>query len=184
MKEVWVHLCKVLDKLRPAPYPQTVKYLTDRKEPGMDDNDKIQNTTVDDLPTGLVHEGMLSMEVLSRDSNEFLIACVTGPDYGWIQLPVFNYPYYHAADLENPKMEFEIHDGGNRTVGVLLPANYEGILHVYWQEPVFWRVSEVVSYITFALCILYLLAISDKDNGIKRIYNRLSKNGTDKEHQE
>ena len=144
---------------------------------------RLENTTVDDLPTGLVHEGMLSMEVLSRDSNEFLIACVTGPDYGWIQLPVFNYPYYHAADLENPKMEFEIHDGGNRTVGVLLPANYEGILHVYWQEPVFWRVSEVVSYITFALCILYLLAISDKDNGIKRIYNRLSKNGTDKEYQ-
>lgn len=144
---------------------------------------RLENTTVDDLPTGLIHEGMLSMEVLSRNSNEFLIACVTGPEYGWIQLPVFNYPYYHAADLANPKIKFEIHDGGNRTVGVLLPANYEGILHVYWQEPAFWRASEAVSYISFILCVLYLFAISDRDNIIKRTYCNLRRNGTDKKYQ-
>lgn len=119
---------------------------------------RLENTTVDDLPLGIVHEGMLSMEVLSRDSNDFLIACVTGPEYGWIQLPVFNYPYYYATDVEDPSKVFEIHDGGNRTVGVLLPANYEGILHVYWREPLFWRISEIVSALTFIACISYLLS--------------------------
>ncbi len=117
---------------------------------------QLKNTTVDDLDLGLKYEGLLSMEVVSRDSNDWMIACVSGPDYGWIQLPVFAYPYYHATDVENPSNVFEIHEGANRTVGVLLPANYSGIVHVYWGEPGFWKVCEVISLITFIACGLYL----------------------------
>lgn len=115
---------------------------------------QLENTTVDDVPLGCVYENMLSMEILSRSSNDFLIACVTGPEYGWIQLPVFAYKYYQACDLEDPSKIFEIHEGANRTVGVLLPGDYSGVLHVYWKEPLFWRITEVISFLSFLGCVL------------------------------
>lgn len=117
---------------------------------------QLENTTVDDLPTGFITEGLLSMEIVSRDSNDFLIACVTGPEYGWIQFPVFDYMYYHAEDVADPSQKFEIHEGENRTVGVLLPANYSGILHVFWREPISWRVSECISVLTGMACLIFL----------------------------
>ena len=118
---------------------------------------QLKNTSVDDLDLGVKYEGLLSFEVVSRDSNDWMIACVTGPDYGWVQFPVFAYPYYRAEDVQDPSVQFEIHEGGNRTVGVLLPANWSGILHMYWKEPVFWRVCEIISFITFAACVIFLV---------------------------
>ncbi len=118
---------------------------------------QLANSTVENLPLGLVYEGLESMEVLSRNSNDFQIAVTSGPEYGWIQLPVFNYKYYHAEDLQDPSVKFEIHDGGNRTVGVLLPGNYSGIVHIYWQEPILWRITELISLLTFIACAVYLL---------------------------
>ncbi len=119
---------------------------------------QLKNTTVNDLPLGLTYEGLESMEVLSRNSNDFLIACVSGPEYGWISLPVFNYKYYYAHDVEDPSKVFEIHDGANRTVGVLLPGNYSGIVHVYWREPVAWKIAKYISVLTFLGCVCYLFA--------------------------
>ncbi len=124
---------------------------------------QLKNSTVDDVDTGIKQEGLLSMEVVSRQSNDWMIACVTGPDYGWIQLPMFAYPYYYAHDVEDPSKAFEIHEGANRTVGVLLPGNYSGIVHVYWKEPVFWKICEWISLVTFVACASYLVFGRRKD---------------------
>ena len=126
---------------------------------------RLENTTVDDLPKGIVYENLLSMELLSRNSNDFLIACVSGSEYGWIQLPVFNYKYYHATDVEDPSMEFEIADGGNRTVGVLLPGDYSGIVHVFWKEPVSWRIAEAVSLVTLIGCVAFIVICIRRRSG-------------------
>ncbi len=114
------------------------------------------NSTVNDLDPGIKTEGMLSFELISRISNNFMMACVTGPDFGWIQLPVFAYPYYCARDVENPDVAFEMHEGANRTVGVLLPGNYSGIVHVFWNEPVSWKIAKYISMITFVACMVFL----------------------------
>ena len=117
---------------------------------------RLENSTVDDLATGYITEGLLDMEVVSRNSNDFRIACVTGPEYGWIQLPVFNYMYYHAEDTADPSQKFEIHEGSNRTVGILLPGNYSGIVHVFWAEPLSWKIAEWISLLTGVLCLVFL----------------------------
>lgn len=117
---------------------------------------QLNKSTVDDLDPGVKQEGLLDMQIVSRDSNDWMIACVTGPDFGWIQLPVFAYPYYHAEDIQDPSIKVEMHEGANRTVGVLLPGNYSGILHVYWKEPVLWKVMEIISVITFIVCVVVL----------------------------
>lgn len=119
---------------------------------------QLKDTTVNDLPLGLVYEGLQNMEVLSRNSNDFLIACTSGPEYGWIQLPVFNYKYYYAHDVEDPSKVFEIHDGANRTVGVLLPGDYSGVVHIYWREPVWWRIVKYISLISFGAALVFLFA--------------------------
>ncbi|MBR6159604.1 MAG: hypothetical protein IKQ40_04820 [Lachnospiraceae bacterium] len=123
---------------------------------------QLKNTTVNDLDPGIKYEGLLDMEVLSRNSNDFLIRIDAGPEYGWVQLPVFNYKYYYACDLEDPSQVFEIHEGANRTVGVLLPGSYSGILHVYWREPALWIMAKIISLITFAGCIIYMVSGSFK----------------------
>lgn len=117
----------------------------------------LENTTVENVNPGMVHEGMLGIELVERKNNDFLVACATGPEFGYVQFPLFDYKYYHAEDATDPSKQFEIHEGGNRTVGVLLPGNYTGLLHVYWKEPVWWKLSEWVSYITVATCLIYLI---------------------------
>lgn len=133
----------------------------------------LKNTTVNDLDPGIKNEGLVYMELLSRSGNDFLIDIETGPDYGWVQLPVFAYKYYYACDLEDPSVVFEIHEGANRTVGVLLPADYKGILHVYWREPPLWKTAKYISLLTFAVCVVYLIMTG--------LSIRKRKNGTGKE---
>ncbi len=116
----------------------------------------LEHTYVDGVETGIVSEGMIDLQLVERKNNDFLVACATGPEYGWVQFPLFAYKYYHAQDMQDPSKEFEIHEGGNRTVGVLLPADYVGILHVFWKEPVWWRLSEIVSYITVIVSLVFL----------------------------
>ncbi len=118
---------------------------------------QLEGTTIDDvMPTDIKTEGLLSFELVSKQGTDHMMAVVTGPDYGWIQLPMFNYKYYHAEDVEDSSIKFELHDGSNRTIGVLLPANYVGICHVYWKEPVLWRVAEVISLITLLAILIAL----------------------------
>ncbi len=109
-----------------------------------------------EMPVDIVTEGLLSFEFISRQSNDVMMACVSGPEYGWIQLPMFNYKYYHAEDVKDPSLKFELHDGSNRTIGILLPGGYSGICHVYWKEPFFWRIAELVSVISFLSVLVAL----------------------------
>ncbi len=119
---------------------------------------QLKNTWIgEDMPFGIKNEGMNSMEVVSIWRNDYMVACETGADYGWLQFPIFNYKYYHANDVADPSVTFEISDGSDRTVGVLLPGNYSGIVHVFWREPVLWRISELISGITAVICILLLV---------------------------
>ena len=117
---------------------------------------QLNNSTVNDLDPGIKTEGMLNFELLSRSSNDFMMACVTDQDFGWVQLPVFAYPYYYAEVVDDPSVSLEMHEGANRTVGVLLPGNFSGILHVYWKEPVLWRICDLISLLTAMVCIAFI----------------------------
>ncbi len=116
----------------------------------------LDHTTINDLPLEIKTEGMVSFDMLSREHNDFLLSVTTGPEYGWIELPVFNYKYFYAHDVSDPEKVFEIHEGMNRTVGVLLPGNYSGIVHVYMKEPLWWRIANYTSLISFIACLSYL----------------------------
>lgn len=117
---------------------------------------QLKNSTVNDLDPGIKYEGLEVMNLLSRSGNDFMIEVVTGSEYGWVQVPLFAYKYYCACDLADPSREFEIHEGANRTVGVLLPGNYAGILHIYWKEPAMWVAAKYASAAVFAGSVIIL----------------------------
>lgn len=69
-----------------------------------------------------------------------------------ITMPIFNYDNYRAYD-EASKDTFKICNGHNNTIIVEIPAEYNGTIAVKYQEPIIWRVSEIVSLITLVAFI-------------------------------
>lgn len=64
-----------------------------------------------------------------------------------ISLPLSNYYGYHAEDVDS-KTEVTVENGVENMVTVVLPAGYQGTMHVKWSEPWYWRVAELVSLVS------------------------------------
>ena len=83
-----------------------------------------------------VVRGVKSIECNNANSSEALVT-----------MPIFNYDNYVAYD-KTTKQKFKIENGKNNTIAVQIPANYNGVVAVKYQEPVLWRICEVISLIT------------------------------------
>lgn len=59
-------------------------------------------------------------------------------------MPVFRYDNYVAND-ESTGDNMEISDGPNHAIEVTVPANYEGTIAIKYQEPILWRIAEIIS---------------------------------------
>lgn len=62
----------------------------------------------------------------------------------WVELPMLYYKGYTAEDVVSGE-RFEIVSGNAGDVRVLLPAGYDGSLHVWYSGMWYWRVAEAVS---------------------------------------
>lgn len=70
-----------------------------------------------------------------------------------IQFPVLYYSGYQSYDLQS-KAELATVADYNGCVEVKVPAGYEGTFRMTFREPVLWRVTEIISLLTF-IAILY-----------------------------
>lgn len=87
---------------------------------------------------------------LGRKDGNYTYACRNKSDAEqMVVLPILNYEHYAVRDLEKG-IFFEIVNGENNCISVLLPAGYQGNLTVLYQERWLWRVCEIVSLITAA----------------------------------
>lgn len=75
-------------------------------------------------------------------------------DIGYVELPILYYRGYTAQDSATGEY-LEVESGDNSVVRVLLPAGYEGEVHVQFTEPRYWRLAEVISLLTALGCIGY-----------------------------
>lgn len=62
----------------------------------------------------------------------------------WVELPMLYYKGYTAEDVVTGE-RFETISGDSGDVRVLLPAGYDGSLHVWYSGMGYWRVAEVIS---------------------------------------
>ena len=55
----------------------------------------------------------------------------------------------------NTNEEFPVAMNENKCIRVSVPGNYKGTVCVEFREPIFWRISEIVTFV----CIMILLAM-------------------------
>ncbi len=77
----------------------------------------------------------------------------TGDSEGWAEYPLLKYRGYKAYDQSGNK--FEIINGVNNVIRVLIPAGYEGDIRVKFISPIYWRISEVISLLGLAFVAVY-----------------------------
>lgn len=90
---------------------------------------------------------------VSREGNEIYVTCSASAD-AFIEFPLVAYKYYKCIDVQNGK-DFLLTSGTNYKIRVDLPENYQGTLHVFFEEPWYWRVAEAVSLLTLLSVCMY-----------------------------
>ncbi len=93
---------------------------------------------------------------LQRQGNQIKISCHATGEGSYIDFPLFGYRYYQCVDVETNR-KFNIERGENSKIRVPLPKDYEGILKVYFKEPWYWRVAEIISAVTVLAHIGYVV---------------------------
>lgn len=63
----------------------------------------------------------------------------------YIRIPFFAYKGYHAVDQTSGR-EFMIEHDWQNIAMILIPAKWSGELRVYFEEPIYWRVAEFISF--------------------------------------
>ena len=82
------------------------------------------------------------------------VTCKANDKEAYVELPVFYYPGYIAVD-ENGKDYKVTRSDDNSRIKVELPQGFEGELKVYFKEPLYWRICEVLSMIALVGMIVY-----------------------------
>ena len=68
----------------------------------------------------------------------------------YITVPILNYEHYQAVDRENGIM-FDIENGENNCISIALPAHYEGVIEISYQERGIWKLCNGISFVTIML---------------------------------
>lgn len=114
------------------------------------------NTDVEQLgyTDVLTSDPSVTASNMVRDGVNVSIDVVNGTQAeGYVQLPLLCYPYYRTEDGYGH--ELETIPGDYRKLCFAVPAGYAGKVHTYFKEPVFWRLSEIISVITLIYILLY-----------------------------
>lgn len=103
-----------------------------------------------------------------RNGTQMDVACQAG-EHAWLEFPMFAYKYYRCKDISTGET-YSVIRGTNNKIHIDLPDNYQGTLKVYFAEPWYWRVSEIISLIT----LVWLLRLIACSPAALRFRNRLA----------
>ena len=95
-----------------------------------------------------VIRGSADTEVLDRKGTSMDIF-IKSEEGATIELPVLNYKYYKVSDEKTDA--YEIFDGENDEICFTVPQNYEGVISLRYEEPMFWHLAEIISLISFVI---------------------------------
>ena len=76
-----------------------------------------------------------------------------------ITVPRLFYPYYRASS-ETGELDLEV--GENNLIKIMLPGGFAGKVLLYFSPPWFWRMSEVVSFLSFVVLLVAIVKIRQK----------------------
>ena len=94
-------------------------------------------------------------EILSEHGLSMTIR-VNANANAFVEIPRFNYPYYRVKDEQ--EMNFPIKNGDNNKIRISFSQPYNGTLHISFSPPWYWKLSEMITFLFFALSgILFFL---------------------------
>ncbi|MCM1182324.1 MAG: hypothetical protein NC337_03005 [Roseburia sp.] len=96
------------------------------------------------------HAANVEVAELKRTEGNYTYICQNKSEMEQeILLPILNYEHYVVKDIEKGVI-FDIENGENNCMAVLLPPQYEGEITVLYQERMIWRLCEAISLMTVA----------------------------------
>lgn len=98
--------------------------------------------------------------VVKQKDNSVTMYVKNGGEQSFAEVPKLNYKGYVAYDQD--KNRLEITNGYLNLINVTLPANYEGEITVRFKQPVLWRISEIISLLSFAVFLVLFRRVENR----------------------
>ncbi len=92
-----------------------------------------------------------------------LSAINAGEEDGEILLPVLMYKGYEVTSGDGVTLS----DGENHLISLNIPAGFEGSVTVNFTEPVYWRLAEILTLITYAFCVWFFVRDLERSKAVK-----------------
>ncbi len=115
-------------------------------------------TEIDALNNDFTPHNAQLQFVQEKGLTLLLFAQATGENSA-ITVPRVFYPYYHAAS-ESGELAVEIAE--NNLTKILLPQSFNGKVFFYFSPPWFWRMAEVLTFLSFLLLVFAIFKIKQK----------------------
>ena len=115
---------------------------------GFEETETIREITVSDssnIEWNILEEGKLKYRITLSNHQD---------SEAYVEFPVILYKGYHALS-ENG--ELPITSGDNQRLRVIVPANFDGNISLFYSEPWYWRSSELLSLFTLFALIAFQL---------------------------
>lgn len=96
----------------------------------------------------------VQLNEVEREGLRFWITCKACGEDAYVEIPQFYYPGYVAYDGNGESYTVTRSTNNNR-IHVNVPSYFEGTLEVFYQEPVLYRICEIISLITVILLLVY-----------------------------
>jgi hypothetical protein len=122
----------------------------------------VENLTEDNLANAGVE-----ISDYSKQGTTISFHCiVTSEDNGIVELPLIYYKGYKAVGIDQAgnKVNLDITEGNNHVISIVLDKDSEYDITVYYKEPWYWRLAELVSLMAFIVLIAEILGVN-KDFG-------------------
>lgn len=88
------------------------------------------------------------LDAYAKKYTDITLTCKNTSDSdSYIEVPLLYYSQYRAKDEMGNVMSLVY--GDNNVMRLLLPAGYQGTVHIHYRQPVFWRICEIISVLTF-----------------------------------
>lgn len=113
----------------------------------------IENTDATDLVNDAFCDN--GTAVVAGESGTSLDVVVSTDGAAEVQIPRYNYPYYKAVDDNGNTLK--ISSGINNRISISVEDSFDGIIHVKFVEPWYWRAAEIMSLLGAIVLILFFI---------------------------
>lgn len=102
----------------------------------------------------------MTVESYEIDGADRIVALTNKGEAGEAMAPLFDYGNYHAFDTETGAELITSRDEETARLKIGIPASYKGSIRISYISPVYWRIAEIISLLTWIILAVYGIYLS------------------------